>query len=410
MPAKKTTGFGKDGKATGLHSHPGYDAIVVGARVAGASTAMLLARQGFRVLLVDRRRPGTDTLSTHALMRGGVLQLKRWGLLDALIEAGTPPVRRTVMHYGDIVEAIPIKLKGGVDALFAPRRTVLDSILVDAAIESGVDVRFGVSVTGLLKDETGRITGVAGRNGAGSFEARATMVVGADGVSSLVARQTGARVYKTGESSSAIVYGYWPNVGAKDTYEFFYRPGASAGFIPTNDGLVNVWVGTPTTRFLADGRSGLETEFYRILEQAAPEAAKRVRSARRSTPLRSFPGTPGFLRQPWGPGWALVGDAGHFKDPLSTHGMTAAMRDSELLARAIGSTLRGELPEREALESYRLTRDHYSTGLLEISDRVASYQWDLHELRPLLMFMSKSMNGDLEALEDFERTQSASAA
>ena len=123
----------------------GYDAIVVGARVAGAATAMLLARRGLRVLMVDRRRPGSDTLSTHALMRGGVLQLSRWGLLDRVIAAGTPAVTQTVLHYGDTSETVAIRPKAGVPSLFAPRRTVLDPILVDAAEEEGVDVRYGVT-------------------------------------------------------------------------------------------------------------------------------------------------------------------------------------------------------------------------------------------------------------------------
>jgi flavin-dependent dehydrogenase len=169
-------------------------------------------------------------------------------------------------------------------------------------------------------------------------------------------------------------------------------------------------VGTDTARFLSSDRSDLEATFYRLLAEASPHAAERIKNTHRASPLRSFTGKPGFLRQPWGPGWALVGDAGYFKDPLSTHGMTAALRDSELLARAIGSTLTGELTEGEALNNYWLTRDLHSANLLEISDRVASYQWDLNELRPLLMSMSKAMNGDLEVLEGFTRAQTASAA
>ena len=110
-----------------------YDVVVVGARAAGAATAMLLARCGVRVLAVDRGGYGTDTLSTHALMRAGVLQLARWGLLERIEAEGTPRVQRTVFHYEDEVLDILIKPRHGVPALFAPRRTVLDRILVDAA-------------------------------------------------------------------------------------------------------------------------------------------------------------------------------------------------------------------------------------------------------------------------------------
>ncbi len=127
--------------------------IIIGARVAGASTALLLARAGLHVLVVDRARRGSDTLSTHALMRGGVLQLWRWGLADRIVAAGTPPVRRVTFHYG--AESLPITLKSyaGVDALYAPRRTVLDALLVDAAEETGAHFRFGLAMTDLVHME-----------------------------------------------------------------------------------------------------------------------------------------------------------------------------------------------------------------------------------------------------------------
>src|SRR5689334_2337745 len=128
-----------------------YDALVVGARCAGAATAMLMARKGMRVLLIDRAGYGTDTVSTHALMRGGVLQLHRWGLLSRLQEAGTPPVRETTFHYGDETVTVAIKPSNGVNALYAPRRTLLDSTLVDAAREAGVTVCRGQTLVGLVQ-------------------------------------------------------------------------------------------------------------------------------------------------------------------------------------------------------------------------------------------------------------------
>jgi flavin-dependent dehydrogenase len=143
------------------------DVVVVGARAAGAATAMLLARAGLRVVVVDRGRYGADTLSTHALMRGAVVQLHRWGLLDRIIAAGTPPIRRTTFRYANDEIEIPIKASHGVDALYAPRRTVLDPILVDAAQEAGAEVRFSTTVTGLSRATDGRVTGVIGVDAAG---------------------------------------------------------------------------------------------------------------------------------------------------------------------------------------------------------------------------------------------------
>jgi len=167
-----------------------WDVIVVGARVAGAATAMLLARAGLRVLCVDRSRQGSDTLSTHALMRGGVLQLTKWGLLDSVVAAGTPAVRRTVFHYGAEQFAVSLKPAAGTDALYAPRRTVLDALLVDAAMRSGASVEFGTPVVGLCRAADDRVTGVLLRDRrTGRVRAElASIVVGADGRESLVAR------------------------------------------------------------------------------------------------------------------------------------------------------------------------------------------------------------------------------
>ena len=122
------------------------DVVVVGARAAGAATAMLLARAGLDVVVVDRGREGSDTLSTHALTRGAVIQLNRWGLLDSIRAAGTPAVRRSTVHLvsGDTVIDIPPG--DGIDALYAPRRTVLDPLLVDAARTAGATVHFGFTV------------------------------------------------------------------------------------------------------------------------------------------------------------------------------------------------------------------------------------------------------------------------
>ncbi len=213
-----------------------YDVVVVGARAAGAMTAMVLARAGLRVLMVDRGEYGDDTISTHALLRGAIVQLSRGGLLERVVAAGTPPVRVSGFDYGATQVEVPIRPQPGVDALYAPRRTVLDPILVDAARDAGVETRFGITVTGLLRDRDGRVTGVAGRDGSGArFAATARFTVGADGMGSKVAHLAGARVERTGTHATAIIYGYWHGVLA-DRYQLFYRPGVAAGTFPTNDG------------------------------------------------------------------------------------------------------------------------------------------------------------------------------
>ena len=228
-----------------LDARRGWDVIIIGGRVAGASTALLLARAGLRVLVVERARRGSDTVSTHALMRGGVLELHRWGLLDRVAATGAPPVRRVTFHYGH--DSMPVTLKpyAGVDALYAPRRTVLDALLVAAGEEAGARFGFGLVMTDVARDRAGRVIGVVVRDHLGATSrARAGLLVGADGRSSLVARQVGAPTVVAGSHAAAYVYGYWPAADL-DGYHWYYGDGLSAGVIPTNDGLACVFAAGP---------------------------------------------------------------------------------------------------------------------------------------------------------------------
>jgi 2-polyprenyl-6-methoxyphenol hydroxylase-like FAD-dependent oxidoreductase len=385
----------------------GYDVLIIGARVAGAATAMLLARAGVRVLVVDQSRAGSDTFSTHALMRGGVIQLSRWGLLDELRRAGTPPVRRTVVRYGSTEEIVEVAPIPHCDALYAPRRTVLDPLLVDAARRAGATVRFGVRVTGLLRNGSGRVVGAVARDGDGrSLHLLARLTIGADGRRSLVARQVRARIYASGRHASALIGGYVDGIEV-DGYQWLYAPGASAGIIPTNGGQASVWVGLPSHAF-RDLDCGLPHAFWEALQHTSPEHAALVARGSLTGPLRGFPGSPGFLREPWGPGWALVGDAAHFKDPLSAHGMTDALRDAELLADAIIAVRDGSRRERDAMVGFRDLRDELSRQTHALTDRVASYDWDLTELRELLVALSRSMRPEVSHL--LERATRSSAA
>ena len=382
---------------TGPSFRARYDAIVVGARAAGAATAMLLARAGLSVLAVDRGRLGDDTLSTHALMRGAVLQLHRWGLLRALEAAGTPPIRSATFHYGEEDIPIPIKPRDGIDALYAPRRTVLDPLLVRAAAAAGAEVVHGVAAIDLVRDARGRVSGavLAGADGSPT-RVEADIVIGADGIRSPIARLVGAPVERAGRSATAVVYGHFAGL-AQDGYHWYYRPGVSAGAIPTNDGRTCLFVALPPARFLDELPAGVDALYRRILAEAAPEMARAVARARLDAKLRSFPGTPGFLRRAWGPGWALVGDAGYFKDPLTAHGLTDALRDAELLARAIVAGTDG------ALAAYQATRDEVSLGLFEVTDRIASFAWDLEQAKRDHHLLARHMAGEAEMLLALDR-------
>lgn len=370
-----------------------YDVIVIGGRCAGASTAMLLARAGLRVLVVEAARRGTDTLSTHALMRGGVLQLHRWGLLDAVVASGAPAVRATQFSYGDEVETIDIRPGDGISALRAPRRTVLDALLLDAAAAAGAEIRSPARVTRLLSRD-GRVCGVDGvnRGNRNAFRATATLVVGADGRDSLVARTVDAEFRRRGTASGAIIYGYFPGL-ARDRYHWVYRPGITAGVVPTNDGLACVWVGIPAARFEASRPE----DFRVLLAQAAPEVAHSIAAAPLGR-LRGYPGAPGYLRASGGPGWALVGDAAYYKDPITAHGITDALRDAELLARAVLAAPHGGQAQLDTLHDYQHTRDRLSERLFDITERIAGYRWDLCELREHLRALSRAMRPEVDEL------------
>jgi flavin-dependent dehydrogenase len=365
-----------------------YDAIIVGARAAGAATAMLLARQGARVLVVERARYGSDTLSTHALMRPAVMQLERWGLLDTVVAAGTPPVKRAVFHYPDARVALDI------EPLYAPRRTVLDPILVDAAIAAGAEVRFGVVVEELTKDDRGRVTGIAGE----TFSDRADIVIGADGIRSIVAAETGAALTREARSGGACVLAYYRGIDAEG-YEWVYGDRIASGLIPTNDGEVCVFVGGSAQRFRRDVQPDLERGFADLLAESSPEVAARVARGERMTRFRGFAGVRGYLRKPYGPGWALVGDAGYFRDPITTHGITDAFRDAELLARAIGGM--------STFTDYEVTRDAVTRELFDVTERIAAYDWTLDDVKKHLRDVSRAMKAETELIASFERKEVA---
>ena len=386
---------------------PHYDAIIVGGRCAGAATAMLLARGGMRVLVLEAARPGTDTLSTHALMRGGVLQLHRWDLLDAVVSAGTPAILSTEFAYGDEIETVEIKPGGGVSALRAPRRTVLDALLLDAARAAGAEVRVPARVTRVLS-ERDRVCGIEGTDrGAGTFfHATAPLIIGADGRNSTVANTVGAPFRQRGQSSSAVVYGYFPG-RPRDRYHWAYRPGVAAGVVPTGDGLACVWASTSSARFADRRSSSLDATYLWLLAEAAPELARSIGAAAPVGPLRAFPGRPGWIRASAGPGWALVGDAGYFKDPITAHGITDALRDAELLARAVLGAPRGDRALRDAVGDYERTRDRLSRPLFDITEQIADYSWDLAELRGLLRELSEAMRPEVATLRAFDQTTAA---
>jgi 2-polyprenyl-6-methoxyphenol hydroxylase-like FAD-dependent oxidoreductase len=331
-----------------------YDAIVVGARCAGAPTAMLLARQGHRVLVVDRASFPSDTLSTHYIHQPGVAALERWGLLSRVIDSNCPPIRSYTLDVGPFaLTGTPPPLAGVAEG-YSPRRSVLDQILVEAAAQAGAEVRERFLVDELLF-EGGRVVGIGGRSAGGAHVTeRAKIVIGADGMNSLVARGVGATAYNVRPTLTCAYFTYWSGVEMEGV-ELYPRPGRMIVTSPTNDGRVVTIVFWPKEEFRRV-RSDIEGHFLEALE-LAPGLADRIRGAQRSERFRGTTRLPNFFRRPHGDGWALVGDAGYHKDPILALGISDAFRDAELLAGAVGAGLRGAQPLARALAGYERRRN-----------------------------------------------------
>lgn len=366
-----------------------YDAVIVGARCAGASTAMLLARAGAKVLVIDRQSLGSDRISTHAVMRGGVLQLHRWGLLSKIRAAGTPPITRTTFHYADETVGIDIRPEHGVDHLYAPRRTVLDRILAEAAAAAGADIRHNVSLGRLMTGPDGRVTGAVVQDPViGPVSVRAGIVIGADGRQSMVARQVRAKTYASGRHYAGVAYRYFDGLADQGS-RWFFRPGASAGVVPTNNGQHCVFVCVPKADIADKVLRNIKDGYLVALAENSKSLRREIDNATPAGRITGFAGAPGHLRTSQGRGWALVGDAGYFKDPLTAHGITDALRDAEILARAV---LQGN---ERALALYQEERDALSHKLFAVTDRIASFQWDMAEIKSLHQDLQAAMKSEI---------------
>jgi flavin-dependent dehydrogenase len=350
-----------------------YDVIVVGARVAGSSTAMLLALKGYKVLLVDRATFPSDTLSTHQVQLPGVARLKHWGLLDRVIASGAPATRHVVFDAAGTVLKGHYPAFGGVDALYSPRRTILDKILVDAARDAGAEVREGFVVEEVLADN-GCVTGIRGRvrkKSSTTVTEAARLVVGADGKRSLVARAVRAQTYNQRPALSMGFYTYWEGVPIEGN-EMYVRDRCLIFACPTNDGLVMTYVTRPVEEFHLF-RSDIEGNFLKTLDLGG-DLGERVRCGRRAGRFRGTTDLPNFFRKPYGPGWALVGDAGLVMDPITGQGIGHALRDAELLADAICAGFDGRRPLDAALAGYEQKRNREALPMYEFTTDLASYR------------------------------------
>ena len=366
-----------------------YDAIVIGARCAGSPTAMQLARNGHRVLLVDRDRFPSDTLSTHMVHPPGIGSLQKWGLLDRLIETGCPAIEKYKFDFGFFTISGTPRPIDGIAVGYGPRRTVLDKLLLDGAAEAGVEIREDFTVDEILFADD-RVTGIRGHvRGGASIVEQSRVVIGADGRYSLVAKAVQPQQYNEKPPLQASYYTYWSNLPAEG-FEIYVRPDRGWGVVPTHDHLTLVVQGWPFAEF-EQNKKDVEGTYLKSFE-LAPEFAERLRGARREAPFRGA-AVPNYFRKPFGPGWALVGDAGYNKDPVTAWGISDAFRDAELCATALDDWFRGTRPFDEAMADYQSTRDEDSKPTFDLTCNFATLAPPPPEMQQLLHATSSSQGG-----------------
>lgn len=358
-----------------------YDAIIVGARCAGAPTALLLARKGYKVLLVDRTTlPSDMAFSNHFVHQAGAAAMKRWGLLDRLAATGCPPITEDFWDYGAFSLSGPVPPVDGVNTAFAPRRIVLDPLLAAGAAEAGVELRDGFSVQELIWDND-QVVGIRGHHKGAAIAEKGRIVVGADGMFSVVAKAVKAPEYRSSPPLEGSWYSYWSGVPMKG-WHLWLRPDRVIFAYNTNHGLSLIGVAF-AARDLPAVRGDIERHHREVIEQYAPELAERMRQGRREW---RFTGgaIPYHIRRPYGPGWALVGDAGYQKDPCTASGITDAFRSAEWLAEAIDDGFSGRRPLQEALAAYEQTRNQSEMPYFELTTQLAALAPPPPELQQLL--------------------------
>ena len=348
-----------------------YDVIVVGARCAGSATARLLALQGHRVLVVDRVHPRAGRVpSAGNVVTPGAYLLKQWGLLDELVARGCPPVTGQRVHAGGQVTEGPAGGVGGIDAMYVADHAVLDPLLCEAAEAAGAEVRIGVRVDDLLWDGD-RVSGITGSGPGGErIDVWAPLVVGADGKHSFVARAVGATTYRERAAGQCAYDAFWRNTGHREL-EIFLAEGRACIVFPTHDERSWVVCARPMAEWDAF-KADPVAEYHRQIE-AFPELARAMEGATLDSRYHGNGDLDGFFRQASGPGWALVGDAGHTKDPGPGRGISDAFIQADLLAEAVDDALRGRRSWEKALGEFGRVRDEYSTGVYDLTHEMAMH-------------------------------------
>jgi flavin-dependent dehydrogenase len=331
-----------------------YDALIVGGRAAGGSLALLLARQGRRVLVVDRDEFPSDTMSTHFMSLAAVGALKRLGVLDDILAAGF----RRVTRHRTWIDDCCFEGPAGPAGMFSlcPRRIVLDSTLLDHAVRAGAQFEQRTRVDGLLQEEGEVVGAVLQTTGGERRQVRARVVIGADGKSSRVAEWVGAEKYDAVPALRPAYYAYFHGVEPRPeaTLEIFFG-GDNIGFLfPMREGEDCIAVELQPEEF-DEFRSGHAAVFGDRVRKL-PDMARRMQSAHVEGKVIGVKGIDNYFRKPYGPGWALTGDAGYLKDPSTGLGIGDALAQAFMLADALAAWFDGADWE-ESMSAFQQNRD-----------------------------------------------------
>ncbi|MEU2122585.1 NAD(P)/FAD-dependent oxidoreductase [Nocardia niwae] len=366
------------------------DVVVVGARCAGSAAAVAFARAGREVLALDSTRFPSDTLSTHLLWPAGLAELRRVGALERVLALGAPPLTTAFAEGGGYQVRSSFTPVDGVDYAMCVRRTGLDAALVATAVDAGARIREGVRVTDLLWSGD-RCVGVRYADGGGAHEVRARLVVGADGRRSTVARLVGAiRPRLSAPSGRDCYFAYWHD-GAADRRHIAaqWRSGPDLGTaFPCDDGLLLSLV-QPPAHPGEPGAGRAERRYHEAIERL-PGLQLRLRDCHRVGRVRSATRLASYFRRSTGPGWALPGDAGHFKDPVTAQGIRDALRYGRLLGELAAPALDDPEHLDTALAAWEQLRDRECLGVYQWTNRLARGT----AMRPLEIELYRRAAGD----------------
>lgn len=370
-----------------------YDVIVVGARCAGSPTAMLLAHKGYRVLLTDRATFPSDTMSTHFIQQPGVARLARWGLLDAVAAGGSAPMKNATIGQIELGGGAPFDLPDvpGIPGTFAPRRTRLDKLLVDAAVEAGAELRERFTFEDVVV-ENGQVCGIVGRDAErAGIEERARLVIGADGRNSSVADKVGASFGEYIGPLIAGYYSYWSGIETTGI-EIYFGRNATIIMFPTDDDL-HVVIGVRSVDHADQLRRNHERGYLDILHEMEL-VGDRIDLATRAERIVGAADLPNYIRKSAGPGWALVGDAAYHKDPTPADGITDAFTGVDLLVEAADQALAGD---QGALADYDARLAEMALPHLEATVKISSFEYSPEERAAV--FAEHAAQRYMEALE-----------